>query len=68
MKTSEIKIKGMSCNHCVASIQKALSALEGVKSVDVSIENERLQLNMMRPKHEESIFKNVIDDIGFEAV
>lgn len=40
MKTSEIKIKGMSCNHCVASIQKALSALEGVKSVDVSLENE----------------------------
>ena len=39
MKTSEIKIKGMSCNHCVASIQKALSALEGVKSVDVSLEN-----------------------------
>ena len=57
MKTSEIKIKGMSCNHCVASIQKALSALEGVKSVDVSLENEMVQLNMMRPKQKKAFLK-----------
>ena len=68
MKTSEIKIKGMSCNHCVASIQKALSALEGVKSVDVSLENEMATVEHDEAKTEESIFKNVIDDIGFEAV
>ena len=68
MKTSEIKIKGMSCNHCVASIQKALSALEGVKSVDVSLENEMATVVYDEAKTEESIFKNVIDDIGFEAV
>ena len=68
MKTSEIKIKGMSCNHCVASIQKALSALEGVKSVDVSLENEMATVEYYEAKTEESIFKNVIDDIGFEAV
>lgn len=68
MKTSEIKIKGMSCNHCVASIQKALSALEGVKSVDVSLENEMATVEYDEAKTKESIFKNVIDDIGFEAV
>lgn len=68
MKTSEIKIKGMSCNHCVASVQKALSALEGVKSVDVSLENETATVEYDEAKTEENIFKNVIDDIGFEAV
>ena len=68
MKTSEIKIKGMSCNHCVASVQKALSALEGVKSVDVSLENEMATVEYDEAKTEESIFKNVIDDIGFEAI
>lgn len=36
MKT--IKIKGMSCNHCVMAVTRALSAVEGVADVKVSLE------------------------------
>lgn len=32
-----IKIKGMSCQHCVMAVTKALSALEGVKNVQVDL-------------------------------
>ena len=33
-----IKIAGMSCEHCVKRVTKALEALPGVKNVKVSLE------------------------------
>ncbi|MHB8204000.1 MAG: heavy-metal-associated domain-containing protein [Desulfomonilaceae bacterium] len=35
---SVIKVKGMSCQHCVMSVKKALSSLDGVKEVEVNLE------------------------------
>jgi len=35
-----ISIEGMSCNHCVGNAQKALQAVPGVETVDVSLENK----------------------------
>ena len=32
-----IKIKGMSCNHCVMAVTKALNEIEGVKKVKVDL-------------------------------
>jgi copper chaperone len=34
-----IKIKGMSCQHCVMAVTKALSAVNGVKDVNVDLKN-----------------------------
>ena len=35
---TKIKVDGMSCNHCVAHVTKALEGLPGVKDVKVSLE------------------------------
>lgn len=35
--TQEFKIKGMECNHCRASVEKALSGLQNVEKVTVSL-------------------------------
>ncbi|MGA2526889.1 MAG: cation transporter [Smithellaceae bacterium] len=32
-KIKSIKIQGMSCQHCVMAVTKALGALEGIKNV-----------------------------------
>jgi copper chaperone len=32
-----LKIKGMSCEHCVTAATKALSALDGVKDVQIDL-------------------------------
>lgn len=37
MKTVELDVSGMSCGHCVATVRSALAAVEGVRSVDVSL-------------------------------
>jgi copper chaperone len=34
-----IKIKGMSCQHCVMTVTKALGALDGVKDVKVDLKS-----------------------------
>ena len=36
MKTEELKIEGMSCNHCVMTVNNALSSL-GVRNLEVEV-------------------------------
>jgi copper chaperone len=34
-----IKIKGMSCQHCVMAVTKALGAVDGIKDVNVDLKS-----------------------------
>jgi copper chaperone len=36
--TTQLKIEGMTCGHCVAGVKSALEALEGVNRADVKLE------------------------------
>lgn len=64
MKT--IKVKGMSCMHCVNSVVEALSALEGVGDVKVDLSSGEAQLEEIRPVDQEEIRK-AVEQIGFEV-
>lgn len=37
-ETIHLTITGMTCNHCVAAVRKALAAVEGVEDVEVALE------------------------------
>lgn len=37
MKKVELNVSGMSCGHCVETVRSALTAVEGVADVDVSL-------------------------------
>lgn len=37
MKTYELDLEGMSCQHCVRSVQEALRGLPGISVADVSV-------------------------------
>jgi len=43
MKTTELKIEGMSCGHCVMAVKKELSKLNGVEVDDVQIGSARVR-------------------------
>ena len=62
-----VKIKGMSCQHCVASVTKALSEIEGITDVQVSLEKGEAAFNENSPVAEQTI-KDAITKIGFEVV
>ncbi len=60
-----IKIKGMMCMHCVAHVEKALSAVEGVTEVKVSLENGSAAVIGTAS---EDTLKKAITDAGYEVV
>jgi copper ion binding protein len=34
-----VKVKGMSCQHCVIAVTKTLTSLDGIKNVEVDLQN-----------------------------
>ncbi len=62
-----IKIKGMMCNHCVSTVKKALSAINGVEEVEVSLENGTAEVKAISTVTNEDL-KNAIENVDFEVV
>ena len=64
---STIKVKGMSCQHCVGSVTKALSEIEGITDVQVDLDKGEATFTENSPVSEQTI-KDAITKIGFEVV
>ena len=56
-----MKIEGMMCCHCEATVKKALEALEGVTSAEVSHENGTAVLELSRDVSDDLLKKTVED-------
>ena len=39
MTTTDLKITGMTCGHCAASVREEIEALPGVTSVEVTVDD-----------------------------
>jgi len=63
----EIPIEGMSCMSCVATVKKALSDLEGVSGVKVSLENKKTTLRYNPKKISPDTIQQAINKIGYKA-
>lgn len=61
----EIKVKGMSCAHCVAAVTKALKSLPGVTEVAVDLASGRVDYHSAAPVAREELAR-VIRTAGFE--
>lgn len=60
-----IKIDGMGCQHCVNSVNETLSALDGVKVLNVVIGEAKVELPA---DYDFSVIVEALDDIGFEVI
>ena len=49
MKTTQLKVLGMTCNGCAGSVTRALQAVPGVRSVNVDLQGGRATV-----EHEDS--------------
>ena len=63
MKT--VRIKGMSCQHCVRAVQKALEEIDGVTDVSVDLAKGEAAFEEARPV-DESVLKEKIQKAGYE--
>ena len=64
---STIKVKGMSCQHCVMSVTKALTQLEGIKNVQVDLAKGEVRFDNSKEVASNRITK-AISDAGYEVV
>lgn len=61
-----ITINGMSCQHCVASVTKALNEIDGISGVKVDLASKTVTYEEEKPVDFE-IVKKAISAIGFEV-
>lgn len=64
---TELKIEGMMCKHCVKHVHDALSKMDGVSDVEVSLENKNAIVTSAQEISTEN-FAKVIEDAGYELV
>ncbi len=62
-----VKIKGMSCNHCVMAVTKALKEIEGLE--DIAVNLEKSEATFKETKSVDPILiKEKIKKAGYEVV
>ena len=64
---SILKVKGMSCQHCVMSVTKALSQLDGIKNVQVDLAKGEVRFDNTKSIISDQIQK-AITDAGYEVI
>jgi len=63
----KIKIKGMTCQHCVMSVTKALGSLPGVKSLKVDLVKGEAAFENTQSVSRASV-KKAVEDAGYTVV
>jgi len=66
-KTVTIKVDGMKCAKCSASVSKALKATEGVEDAQVSSDKGEAVIKYDDQKLNEAKLREVINSTGFKA-
>ena len=68
METTTLKIRGMTCGGCVASVQRVLEALDGVERVDVSLADAQAKIEYEPARVKPAELNAAIEDAGYEVV
>ena len=63
----KIQIEGMMCQHCVAHVEKALTALGGVSAAQADLEGECATVTLSAPVSDEEL-KEAVTAAGYEVV
>ncbi len=66
MTEKTLQIKGMSCGHCSARVEKVLNAIDGVNA-KVDLESNSAKLILSKEISDEAL-KTAVDNIGYEVV
>jgi copper chaperone CopZ len=65
LEQQTIKIEGMSCNHCVMNVKKAISGVNGVTDVDVNLAQGEAYVKGVFDLH---TIESAVHEVGYEVV
>ncbi|MBA7480584.1 Copper chaperone CopZ [subsurface metagenome] len=68
MTSKIINVEGMSCDHCKMAVTKAVNALEGVSTVEVSLENKTVSVDFEEDRLPLDAIKQAIEGQGYDVV
>jgi copper chaperone len=68
MTSKILNVEGMSCDHCKMAVTRAVSSLEGVGSVEVSLESNTATVTFEESKLSLDAIKQAIEAQGYEVV
>ena len=68
METATLKIRGMTCGGCVASVERVLRGLDGVGRAEVSLENAEATVQFEPARVKLAELEGAIEDAGYEVV
>ena len=66
MAEINMKIDGMSCQHCVMSVKKAVDAVEGINSSEVSVGSAKILYDDI--KTDRNAFVKAVQDAGYKVI
>jgi len=67
MKTEKFDVTGMTCSSCVAHVEKSVSKLPGIKSVNVNLLTNSMSVSFEEQDLKAEAIENAVVDAGYEA-
>lgn len=67
MENITLNVQGMSCGHCVKSIEGSVGELKGVSNVKVNLESGTVEVNYNSNEVSLEKIKETIDDQGYDV-
>lgn len=68
MNEVTISVEGMSCGHCKAAVEGALTKLNGVANAEVNLAEKNVAVSFDSTKVDEAALKNEIEEAGYDVV
>lgn len=67
MKTTRLSVGGMSCDHCVQAVEKALKNQEGVRNATVNLESGSAEVEFEEGRVAPEQLIAAVQEEGYEA-
>ncbi|HDX9577236.1 TPA: copper chaperone CopZ [Bacillus pseudomycoides] len=65
--TITLNVQGMTCNHCKMAVTNVLTELEGVKNVEVQLQEGTVNVEYDEAKVDVGKMKEAIEDQGYDV-
>ena len=67
MQTVTLNVKGMSCGHCVKAVEGSVGELEGVKQVNVKLDEAMVDVTYNESQLSLDTIKETIEEQGYDV-
>ncbi len=62
----QVKIEGMSCNHCAKKVESSLLELDNIKKVKVNL-TKKIAIIYSNSKLDDNLLKEKIESLGYQV-